>query len=323
MVKKVCLLTFCLAGSLFVIAALALQPSSAMLRQLFENALRRQKVEHGLSDPRTAQAARDLGLFLRTQGDTAGACDALDEAVRIDEKALGPAAAQTLADVAELAVVSAPGQAEALWRRAAESPDAKMAARALAALGQLREEASDSADAAKLYRRALIQEEVASGRDSAPVASRLNALSRVVDLPEAIALLDRAVDISRRHLGARHPETATLELNLAGLLLKAGHADQAAQSAAEAMSIFEEVLGSGHQRTAAAAIIRAHALRAKGDAGGAERMYRQALAIDEQAGLRSPRTLTDARTLAEFLREIGKQREAAELEKKMLGATPR
>jgi hypothetical protein len=97
------------------------------------------------------------------------------------------------------------------------------------------------------------------------VAVRLNALSRVVDLAEGIALLDRAVDISRRHLGARHPETATLELNLAVLLLKAGHADQAVQPAADAMSIFEEVLGPSHQRTAAAATILGHALRAKGD----------------------------------------------------------
>jgi tetratricopeptide (TPR) repeat protein len=294
-----------------------------MLRQLFEDALRRQKEEHGLSDPRTAQAARDLGLFLRSQRDTAGARNALDEAVRIDEKALGPATAQTLADVAELAGVSAPVQAEALWRRAAESPDAKVAARALAELGQLREAASDPAGAAKLYRQALVQEEVASGRDSAQVASRLNALSRVVDPPQAIALLDRAVDMSRRHLGARHPETATLELNLAGLLLKAGHADQAVQSATDAMSIFEEVLGASHQRTAAAATILAHALRAKGDPGGAERMYRRALEIDEQAdGPRGPRTLTDARTLAGFLREIGKAREAADLEKRTLSPAP-
>jgi tetratricopeptide (TPR) repeat protein len=306
-----------------VLSALAWQPSAAMLRQLFEDALKRQKEEHGLSNPRTAQAARDLGLFLRSQGDASAARNALDEAVGIDEKALGPAAAATLADVAELAGVSAPAQAEALWRRASGSPDAKVAALALAALGQLREAASDPAGAAKLYRRALVQEEVASGRDSAPVASRLNALSRVVDLPEAIALLDRAVDISRRHLGARHPETATLELNLAGFLLKAGHADQAARSATNAMSIFEEVLDAGHQRTAAAATILAHALRAKGDATGAERMYRRALAIDEQAGSQSLRTLNDARTLAGFLREIGKQSEAAEVEKRILGAAPR
>jgi tetratricopeptide (TPR) repeat protein len=217
-----------------------------------------------MSDPRTAQAARDLGLFLRSEGDTSGARDALAEAVSIDEKALGPAASQTFADVAELAGVSASGPAEALWRRAAESPDAKVAARALAVLAQLREASGDPAGAVKFYRRALIQEEVASGRDSARVAVRLNALSHVVDLAEGIALLDRAVDISRRRLGARDPETATLELNLAGLLLKAGHPDQVVQPAADAMSIFAEVLGPDHPRTAAASTILGRAQRVNG-----------------------------------------------------------
>src|ERR1700681_4121217 len=103
MVRKAFLLTFGLAGPSTVFVALALQPPSAMFLQLFEDALTRQKEEYGVSHPRTAQAARDLGLFLRSQGDTAGARDALAEAVRIDEKALGPAAAQTFADVAELA----------------------------------------------------------------------------------------------------------------------------------------------------------------------------------------------------------------------------
>jgi tetratricopeptide (TPR) repeat protein len=314
-------------GALFapmtgIFAALAFQPSPEMLRQLFEEALMRRKHEYGASDARTAQAARDLGLFLRSQENLSAARDALAEAVRIDEKALGPTALQTFADLAELAGVSAPEQAEPLWRRAAESPDAKTSARAAAALGQSREAASDQAAAATFYRRALVREEAASGQDSARVAVRLNALSRVVDLPEGIAHLDRAVDISRRRLGARHPETGTLELNLARLLLKAGRLNEAAQSGADAMSCFEESLGDDDPRTGAAATLLAHALRAKRDIRGAERMYRRALAIDEQAyGPREARTLIDARTLAGFLREIGKRREAAELERR-LGDAP-
>lgn len=300
--------------------AVALQPSPGMLRQLFEEALNRRIQEYGASDARTAQAARDLGLFLRSQDNLLAARDALVKTVHIDEEALGPEAAQTIADVAELAGVSQPEEAEPLWRRVAESPDAKMSARAEAALGQLRETAGDRAGAAKFYRRALVREEAGSGQDSARVAVRLNALSRVVDLPEGIAHLDRAIDISRRHLGARHPETATLELNLAGLLLKAGSVDEAAQSGTDAMSIFEEVLGADDPRTAQAATLLAHALRAKRDIGGAERMYRRALDIDEQVyGLREARTMTDARTLAGFLREIGKRQEAAEVEKRMRG----
>jgi tetratricopeptide (TPR) repeat protein len=317
-VEKVCLSILALVGLAPVLAS---QPPPEMLRRLFEEEWQRSKQEYGVDDTRIAQAARDLGLFLRSQGEVAGARDALAEAVHIDEKALGPTAAQTLADLTELARVSAPQQAEPLWRRAAESSDAKVAARALAFLGQLREMAGDRAESAKFYRRALVKEEQSSGQESAQVAIRLNALSRVVDLPEAIALLDRAVAISRRRLGAGHAETATLELSLAGLLLKSGRADQAAQFSGDALSLFEKTLGTDHPRTALAATALAHALRTKGDAGGAEPLYRRALAIDERAyGSMAPRTVSDARTLAEFLRGIGKRREAAELEKRLLTA---
>jgi hypothetical protein len=48
--------------SLFL--ALALQPDSAMLRQIFEDSLARRQLEFGANDARTAQAGRDLGLFL-------------------------------------------------------------------------------------------------------------------------------------------------------------------------------------------------------------------------------------------------------------------
>jgi tetratricopeptide (TPR) repeat protein len=295
-----------------------------MLRQLFEEALARRTQEYGTSDPRTAQAARDLALFLRSEDNLPAARDVLTKTVRMDENVLGPKAAQTLADVAELAGVSGQAEAEPLWQRAAESPDAKMSARAEAALGQLRETAGDRAGAATFYRQALVKEEVGSGRDSARVAVRLNALSRVVDLPAGIAHLDRAVDISRRHLGLRHPETATLELNLAVLLLKAGHADQAIQSGTDALAIFDASLGVDDPRTAAAAAVLGHALRAKQDIPGAKRMYRRALDIDELAlGPRDARTLIDARTLAGFLREIGEPREAADLEKRLLGETDR
>jgi len=297
----------------------ALQPSPAMLRQLFEEALARRREQYGDSDVRTAQAARDLGLFLSRQGEASDARGALAEAVRIDEQAVGPAAAQTLADVEALALVSDVRQAEPLWKRAATSPDAALAARALSALGQMREKAGDLPRAASYYRQALAKEERSGGRDSPRIAVRLNALARVVDLTEGISLLERALEINRRRLGARHQETATIELNLAGVLLNAGRNNEAAKLSSDATATYEQVLGADSPRTAVAAAIQGSALQAKGDHAGAERLYRRALAIDEQAyGPRHPQTLADARTLATFLREIGKSREAAELEKRLL-----
>jgi Tfp pilus assembly protein PilF len=318
--QKMCLSIF---EFLLLAFTAASQPSPEMLRRLFEEERERNKEAHGSDDARTAQAARDLGLFLLRQGDASAARDALGETVRIDEKAFGPSAAQTLADITDLGRVSAPQEAEPLWERAAGSPDAKVAARALAFLGQSREIAGDSSRAAKFYRRALAKEEQSSGKESLEVAIRLNALSRVVDVAEGISFLDQAVAISRLRLGDRHAETASLELSLAGLLLKAGRSHEAEQSSRQALLIFEKTLGPDHPRTALAAMALAHAARAKGDVIEAERLYRRALAIDEQAyGAKAPRTASDKRILAEFLRATGKSREATELEKRFLSDAP-
>jgi tetratricopeptide (TPR) repeat protein len=294
-----------------------------MLRGLFEEELARRKQEYGRWDVRTAQAARDLGMFLSTYGDAASAQIALAEAVSMDEKVLGATDAQTLADVAELAAVSPALQAEPLWKRAAASADTGLAARALGALGQIRENAGDRDGAVKFYGQALAKEEAGSGRDSPRVAVRLSALARMVGAPAAIGLLERALAIDRRRLGARHPETATVQAHLAGLLLGAKRVDEAARYSRDAMAIFEENLGRNDPHVAAAAAVLAGVLRAKGENAEAERMYRRALAIDEQAyGRRHRQTVSDVRALAGFLRENGRSGEAVALENRKLSGEP-
>src|SRR4051812_16308594 len=93
--------------ALFVLA-FAPQPDSAALRRIFEDALHRRERQYGITDARTAQAARDLGMFLAREGDAADARKALAEALHADEAELGASAAQTLADAAALAAVSPP-----------------------------------------------------------------------------------------------------------------------------------------------------------------------------------------------------------------------
>src|SRR5215469_16531102 len=105
-----------LASASVATSILAFQPDPAMLRHLFEAALERSRNQNGADDARTAQAARDLGQFLARQGDAAGANGALAEAVRIDGVAFGDSERQTLADVADLATVSAPALAQPLWQ---------------------------------------------------------------------------------------------------------------------------------------------------------------------------------------------------------------
>lgn len=310
-----------------LVVLLAWQPDPAMLGQLFEEALERSKQKYGASDTRTVQAARDLGLFLSKRGVSAGAQKALAEVVRLEESAIGPNASQTLADVAALASVSPPRQAEPLWRRAAASPEQKVAARALAALGELRETAGDQAGAAAFYRQALVKEEAAFAEaatttDKAKVAILLGGLvqvfGQVVDPPEGIAALRRALAIDRTVLGARHPETATVEANLAGVLLDANEVDESVRLITEAISILEETMGEDQPRVAISSTILAFGLRAKGDFAASERNYRRALAIDERIhGPRNAQTLNDVKNLAEFLRERGKTAEAAVLEKRL------
>ncbi|HEY3835116.1 MAG TPA: tetratricopeptide repeat protein [Bryobacteraceae bacterium] len=297
---------------------LLLQPDPAVLRRLFQEALSRREHQYGMADKRTARAASDLGLFLRDQGDDAGARTALEEALQIDDEALGQTAGATLLDAAELASVSSPSSAEALWQRAATSNDAGLASRALAALGELRESAGDRDSAAGFYRQALEKEEIATGQSSTRVAVRLNSLALAWGPEKGIALLDRALSIDRRLLGERHPETATTETNLSGLLLAAGRTAESVQMGRAALTAFEATLGSDHPRTATAASNLADALRAQGDRAGAERLYRRALDIDERAyGPTHPETLADVHNLAEFLREIGRVSEAATLERRL------
>jgi tetratricopeptide (TPR) repeat protein len=305
---------------------LAMQPDPAAIRRLFEENLARQEKlygaddKNGKDDGRIAEAARDLGLFLKRQGDRAGAQAALARAVQADENTHGKAAPQTLADAAELAALSPAEQAEPLWRRIANTPDPGLASRALAALGDLRAAAQDTAGAVSLYRRALAKEEEAQGKNSAGVAVRLNALAVLVEPKEGVPMLQRALAIDRRLLGERHPETSTTEANLAGFLLDSGRADAALRLANAALAGLEDTLGPENPRVASVSTILAFCWRAKGDRVRAERLYRRALAIDEGAyGAEHPETLNDVKNLAEFLREIGKTAEAAALEKRTTG----
>ncbi len=298
-----------------LITALLLQADPASLRPVYEQALERRRQEFGAADQRTAQAARDLGLFLAGIGDSAAARRALAEAVRADEQALGVDAAQTLADVAELAAVSPPRTAETLWRRAAAAQDAGIAIRAWMGLGALRGAAMDRADAAACYRKALTRQEAAAGEDSPAIPAILQALAEVVEAREAIPLLQRALIVGRATQGAHHPSNALIEAALAATLLTAGRTDDDLMAAADALTIDQETVGIEHPRSARAMAILARVLQAQKQMERAESMYRLALSIDESAyGARHAQTLGDVRALAKFLRDTGRVKEAAELE---------
>jgi tetratricopeptide (TPR) repeat protein len=296
----------CLQLAMGILAALGLafQPSPAMLRGVFEEALARRQEDFGVFDRRTAQAARDLGMFLSRQGETSDARNILDQVVRIDEKVFGHDGPQTLADIAELAAVSPSTEAEPLWRRASASEKAATAARAFAELGRLHALRRDFTEAAIFYRKAVAKD---GPIDSESTALHLNALAKVSAPAEAVPMLERALGIDRRILGARHAETATTEANLAGLLVDTPRNEEAIRLATEALAVFRQTVGPEHPRTAVAASLLGYAFEVKGDRVRAEQMYRLALAIDERAyGSTGSQTINDARVLDEFLKSAPK-----------------
>ncbi len=290
-----CLLLF------FPLLCAAFQPDAAMLRKLFEDNVARCGKEFGADDPRTAQAARDLGFFLKNAGNNQAAAAAFQRALQIDEKNLGPHAPKTLAGVITLASVSPPREAEVLFRKALTSPgmNSALAAPALAALGDLRFQAKDPAGAAAAWRFALQHAELAQGKESDAVAKILNSLSQVTEPNESVLLLERARDIAQKNFGPNHPETATCEINLANALLKVGRTAGAAQHAQTGLTAFEASLGPRHPRVSIALTTLA---RAQAEKKSAAALYRRAVEIDRQSlGEKDPQTLADTLALKALL----------------------
>ena len=279
---------------------LAFQPDHALLRKVYEDHVSRCERDYGANDPRTAQAARDLGFFLKEAGDNKAAAGAFAKALRIDQAKYGADAPQSLAGMIALAAVSGPVDAEALLRRslASKSMNSQLAIPALSTLGDLRFAAGDPKGAVSCWRLALQHAEAVRGPESEDAERILYSLSQAVDVKESIELLARALAIARHLWGDRHPETATCEVNLAHALLKAGRNEDAAEQARAALSAFEASLGPRHPRVAVALSTIAEALTAQGNARAAEPLYRRAWEIDRQAlGEKDPRTLEDARAL--------------------------
>jgi tetratricopeptide (TPR) repeat protein len=188
-----------------LIVVLLWQPESSGVRRIFEENFARN---------RTAQGARDLGMFLLKEGDRAGARRALRQALSLDEAESSP---HTLEDAAALAGVSPPAEAEPLYRRAAESTDPSVAGPSLSALGTLRKAAGDRPGAAACFRRAVTKAEALEGPDGPTVALVLALLAGVEGHTEAIAAMKRAVAIDRQSLGPQDPQTKAAERALAAL----------------------------------------------------------------------------------------------------------
>ena len=126
--------------------------------------------------------------------------------------------------------------------------------------------------------------------DGAPLvqARMLDALGRghasLGDVPRGAALVRRALDLRRRHLGERHAETAATMARLAELLQRGGEYAAADSLARSAYAVRRALHGDAHRDVAASLHLLAGIAVYRDDPVRAERLARAALAGRRGAG---------------------------------------
>jgi tetratricopeptide (TPR) repeat protein len=182
-------------------------------------------------------------------------------------------------------------EAEELFRAAVREgeqlgADSPHLATSLNALGQLRLQAKDVAEAESCFTRALAIRQQTYGPDSHAIVPSLNNLSALHDAKgetdKAVELLKRSLDISEKALGGTHPEVTLALNNLAKLYFKRRDFSKADRVLLRLLET-KRALGKDHPEVATVLGSLAKLRQAVGKHGPAEQLWRQALAIRERA----------------------------------------
>ena len=182
-------------------------------------------------------------------------------------------------------------EAEELFRAAVREgeqlgADSPHLATSLNALGQLRLQAKDLAEAESCFTRALAIRQQTYGPDSHAIVPSLNNLSALHDAKgetdKAVELLKRSLDISERALGGAHPEVTLALNNLAKLYFKRRDFSKADRVLLRLLET-KRALGKDHPEVATVLGSLAKLRQAVGKHGPGEQLWRQALAIRERA----------------------------------------
>lgn len=216
---------------------------------LYQQAVEDRKAQYGPQHPKVAAALLDLALYLKEQGDQAGAAGALQAMVAISKEPL--ARAEGVLELAALTGVyrEVPGALSVL-EKAAVVPAAR--AVALNNLGTAAEE-RDPQLAERLYRAALRAYRAAS--TDAEYGSVLNNLANLLLNTDRAAaaepLCRRALTIFATTLGKEHPRTAAATSNLGDMLAAQGKLAAAETAYKQALEIDIAVHGAAHPDVAA------------------------------------------------------------------------
>jgi tetratricopeptide (TPR) repeat protein len=182
-------------------------------------------------------------------------------------------------------------EAEELFRAAVREgeqlgSDSPHLATSLNALGQLRLQAKDLAEAELCFSRALAIRERTYGRESHAIVPSLNNLAALQeakgDTDAAVELLRRSLAISELALGAAHPEVTLVLNNLAKLYFRRRDFSKADRLLLRLLET-KRALGKDHPEVATVLGSLAKLRQAVGKPGPAEKLWRQALAIRERA----------------------------------------
>jgi tetratricopeptide (TPR) repeat protein len=175
------------------------------------------------------------------------------------------------------------------------------------------------AEAEAFYQQSLCIMEDVLGSDHPDVAYPLNNLANLYaeqgKYAEAEPLYQRALHIDERAYGSDHPNVAYELNNLANLYFEQGKYAEAEQLYQRALRIREQELGPDHPLTASPLHGLAILYTRQDNYAGVEPLYQRALHIWEQAfGPEHSLTKMVVRNYAGFLRKVGRETEAQELE---------
>ncbi|MCX6611319.1 MAG: tetratricopeptide repeat protein [Acidobacteria bacterium] len=249
--------------------------------------------------------ASDRGMFLKSLGDSAGAVEALSEAVRTRGDAVD------LENLAKLyGELRRNGEAKELLQRATQSADPEVAARSWSVLASmeperarefyekavasskskdfkvivmnnlsfLHRENKDNRSAEKILRQALVLDPDNVGVLS-NLGSMLHSSGRIL---EAERLERHALAVLLKRTGPRTAELATVSTNLGDLLLSKGQPAEALTHFRRALAVDQAVYGANHPELFIDLMNLGMLLKGTGISGEAQTILQQALAIAEQ-----------------------------------------
>jgi len=247
----------------------------------------------------------DRGMFLRSLGDSAGALEALSEAVKTRGD---PADLENLAKM--YGELRRDAEAKALFHKAAESGDPEVAGRSWSVLAAMEPEHAreyyrkalatskskdfqvmvmnnlalshrenkDDSSAEKVFRQAL-----ALDPNAVSVLSNLGSLLHSSGrLLEAERLERQALALLLKRGGPRTAELATVSTNLGDLLQSRGQPSEALTHFRRALAVDQAVYGPNHPELYVDLMNLGLLLKESGIANEAQTVLRQALAIAEQ-----------------------------------------